>query len=431
MISLKYYDVIKKDVFPLATSITGDGNKKFLRIIKKHFPKLKIFRVNSGKQVFDWKIPPEWNIKTAYVLDKNKKKIINFKDHNLHIVGYSIPVNKILKKKELLKKLHSLKNQPNAIPYVTSYYSKNWGFCVSHKQKKSIIKKYKNSDKFKVVIKSNHNYRGQLCFGEYLLPGKSKSEILISTYICHPSMANNELSGPIVSMSLIDYFKKNKQDKSLRFVFLPETIGSIAYLNKNLKLLKKNVIGGFILSCIGDERKYSCMLSKYANSLSDQSILEAYKKLKIKFKKYSFLERGSDERQYNSPGIDLPISSIFRSKYGDYKEYHTSLDDFNLVTKKGIAGGAKVAINAIKILSNKIIPKSTILCEPQLIKRNLYSGLSFKNNKRSYNFKKLLNFLQFADGTNDLNKISKSIRLSYKETYKIYKILIKNKLITV
>ncbi len=431
MISLKYYDVIKKDVFPLATSITGDGNKKFLRIIKKHFPKLKIFRVNSGKQVFDWKIPPEWNIKTAYVLDKNKKKIINFKDHNLHIVGYSIPVNKILKKKELLKKLHSLKNQPNAIPYVTSYYSKNWGFCVSHKQKKTIIKKYKNSDKFKVVIKSNHNYRGQLCFGEYLLPGKSKSEILISTYICHPSMANNELSGPIVSMSLIDYFKKNKQDKSLRFVFLPETIGSIAYLNKNLKLLKKNVIGGFILSCIGDERKYSCMLSKYANSLSDQSILEAYKKLKIKFKKYSFLERGSDERQYNSPGIDLPISSIFRSKYGDYKEYHTSLDDFNLVTKKGIAGGAKVAINAIKILSNKIIPKSTILCEPQLIKRNLYSGLSFKNNKRSYNFKKLLNFLQFADGTNDLNKISKSIRLSYKETYKIYKILIKNKLITV
>ena len=430
MISLKYYDVVKKDVFPLNTSITGKGNRKFLSIIKKYFPKLKIFKINSGKQVFDWKIPPEWNIKKAYVLDKNKNKIINFKDHNLHIVGYSIPVNKILKKKELLKKLHSLKNQPNAIPYVTSYYTKNWGFCVTHKQKKMIIKKYKNSDKFKVVIKSNHNYRGQLCFGEYLIPGKSKSEILISTYICHPSMANNELSGPIVSMCLIDYFKKNKQDKSLRFVFLPETIGSIAYLYKNLKLLKKNLIGGFNLSCIGDEKKYSCMLSKYENSLSDQSILEAYKRLKIKFKKYSFLERGSDERQYNSPGIDLPISSIFRSKYGDYKEYHTSLDDFNLVTKKGITGGAKVAINAIKILSNKVIPKSTILCEPQLIKRNLYSGLSFKNNKRSINFRKILNFLQFADGTNDLNKISKSIRLSYKETHKIYKILIKNKLIT-
>jgi len=431
MISLKYYDVVKKDVFPLATSITGKGNKKFLRIIKKYFPKLKIFKISSGKQVFDWKIPPEWNIKTAYVLDKNNKKIINFKDHNLHIVGYSIPVNKILKKKELLKKLHSLKDQPNAIPYVTSYYTKNWGFCITHKQKKTIIKKYNNNDKFKVVIKSNHNYRGQLCFGEYLIPGKSKSEILISTYICHPSMANNELSGPIVSMSLIDYFKKNKQDKTLRFVFLPETIGSIAYLHKNIKLLKKNIIGGFNLSCIGDEKKYSCMLSKYENSLSDQSVLEAYKKLKIRFKKYSFLERGSDERQYNSPGIDLPISSIFRSKYGDYKEYHTSLDDFNLVTKKGITGGAKVAINAIKILSNKIIPKSTILCEPQLIKRNLYSGLSFKNNKKSVNFRKLLNFLQFADGTNDLNKISKSIRLSYKETYKVYKILIKNKLITV
>ncbi len=232
------------------------------------------------------------------------------------------------------------------------------------------------------------------------------------------------------TVKFLDYFKKNRQDKSLRFVFLPETIGSIAYLSKNLKFLKKNIIGGFNLSCIGDERKYSCMLSKYENSLSDQSILEAYKRLKIKFKKYSFLERGSDERQYNSPGIDLPISSIFRSKYGDYKEYHTSLDDFNLVTKKGITGGAKVAIKAIKILSNKVIPKSTILCEPQLIKRNLYSGISFKNNKRSINFRKILNFLQFADGTNDLNKISKSIRLSYKETHNIYKILIKNKLIT-
>ena len=431
MISLKYYDVVKKDIFPLATSITGRGSKKFLKIIKKHFPKLKIYRINSGKQVFDWKIPPEWNIETAYVLDKNNRKIINFKNHNLHIVGYSIPINKTLKKKELLKKLHSLKSQPNAIPYVTSYYNKNWGFCITHNQKKSIIKNYKNSDKFKVVIKSNHNYNGQLCFGEYLIPGKSKSEILISTYICHPSMANNELSGPIVSMSLIDYFKKNRQDKTLRFVFLPETIGSIAYLSKNLEVLKKNVIGGFNLSCIGDERKYSCMLTKYGNSLSDQSILEAYKRLKIKFKKYSFLERGSDERQYNSPGIDLPISSIFRSKYGDYKEYHTSLDDFNLVTKKGITGGAKVAINAIKILSNKIIPKSSVLCEPQLIKRNLYSGLSFKNNKSSINFRKLLNFLQFADGTNDLNKISESIRLSYNETFKIYKILIQNKLITI
>jgi len=429
MLTEKYYDLVKKDIYPLATSLTGKGARTFLKIIQKNFPKLKIHKVASGTKVFDWKIPNEWNIDDAYIIDKYNKKIIDFKNHNLHIVGYSIPINTFLNKKQLFKKIHTLKKQPTAIPYITSYYSKNWGFCATHKQKIFFEKKYKNSDKFKVVIKSSLNPRGQLCYGEYTIPGKSKSEILISTYICHPSMANNELSGPIVSMSLINYFKKIKLDKTLRFVFLPETIGSIAFLKKNLDLLKKNIIGGFNLSCIGDERQHSCMLTKYEDSLSDESILETYKKLKIRFKKYSFLHRGSDERQYNSPGIDLPVSSIFRTKYGEYKEYHTSLDDFNLVTKKGISGGAKVAMNAIKILSKKIVPKNTILCEPQMAKRNLYSYLSTKNNKSSLNFRKLLNFLQYADGTNDLKKISRLIKLKYKETFKIYKLLRKNNLI--
>ena len=431
MLTKKYYDIVKKDIYPLATSLTGRGAKSFLNIIKKNFPKLKIYKVKSGKKVFDWRIPPEWNIKEAYIIDKNNKKIINFRNHNLHIVGYSIPLNKFLSKKELFEKIHSIKEQPNAIPYVTSYYFRDLGFCTTHKHKTFLEKKYSNSDIFKVVIKSNLNSKGHLCYGEYVIPGKSKSEILISTYICHPSMANNELSGPIVSMSLINYFKKLKSlEKTLRFVFLPETIGSITYLNKNIDKLKKNVIGGFNVSCIGDEKQHSCMLTKYENSLSDQSILATYKKLNLKYKKYSFLERGSDERQYNSPGIDLKIASIFRSKYGEYKEYHTSLDDFNLVTKKGISEGAKVAMNAIKILSKKIIPKYTILCEPQMGKRNLYSNLSFKHNKKSFNSRKLMNFLQYADGSNDLVKISKLIKLKYGETFKIYRLLSKHNLIT-
>ena len=430
MLTNKYYDLVKKEIYPLATSLTGKGARTFLKIIQKNFPKLKIHAVASGTKVFDWKIPQEWNISDAYIVDKYNKKIINFKDHNLHIVGYSTPINKDLNKQQLLKKIHTLKSQPTAIPYITSYYSRNWGFCTTHKQKIFLKNKYKNSDKFKVVIKSSLNAKGRLCYGEYIIPGKSKSEILISTYICHPSMANNELSGPIVAMSLINYFRKFKLlDKTLRFVFLPETIGSIAYLDKNLNLLKRNVIGGFNLSCIGDDNQHSCMLTKYGNSLADDSILATYKKLKLKYKKYSFLQRGSDERQYNSPGIDLPISSIFRTKYGEYKEYHTSLDDFNLVTKKGISGGAKVAMNAIKILSKKIVPKNIILCEPQMAKRNLYPHLSSKNNKSFLNFRKLLNFLQYADGTNDLEKISKLIKLKYKETFKIYKLLIKNNLI--
>ena len=425
----KYYSLARQKLFPICRSITGSGIRKTLKIIKNEFPKLKIYNVPSGTKVFDWNIPPEWNIKDAYILDKNNKKIVNFKNNNLHLVGYSIPVNKFFSKKELFNHIHTLPKQPTAIPYITSYYKKYWGFCVSHKQKLQFKKKYKNLDKFKVVIKSNLNSKGNLNYGELILKGKSKQEILISTYVCHPSMANNELSGPIVSMCLINHFSKLKNlQKTIRFIFIPETIGSITYLSKNLSYLKANVFGGFNLSCIGDEKQHSCIFSKYENSPSDRAIIESYNKLKIKFKRYSFLERGSDERQYNSPGIDLPITSIFRTKYGEYPEYHTSLDDFNLVTEKGIKAGLSVVKEAINILNEKIIPKNNILCEPQMSKRSLRSSLSTKDFKKStLNY---MNFLQYADGNNDLKEISELIKISYKKTFKIYNILTKYKLIT-
>lgn len=416
----KFYELAKNKLFPITRSLTGKGVKDTLEIIKKEFPRLKIKKIKSGTKVFDWKIPDEWNISDAYVIDKKGKKIIDFKNHNLHVVGYSIPVNKYIPKKHLIKNLYFLRNQPKAIPYVTSYYKKRWGFCLSYDHFKKIKKNYLNNDLFKVVIKSNFNTKGNLNYGELVLKGKSSQEILISTYICHPSMANNELSGPIVSMGLINYFQNKKNlKKTLRFIFIPETIGSISYLSQNLKKLKKNLIGGFNLSCIGDERAHSCMFTKYNDSPSDEALLQAYKNLKIKkFKIYSFLKRGSDERQYNSPGIDLPIASIFRTKYGNYPEYHTSLDDFNLVTLKGIKGGFRVAKEAINIILKNIYPTSTILCEPQLSKRGLYPSLSTKNKKTTS--KDFLSFLQYSDGKNSLNKISKLIKLNLKATKKIY-----------
>jgi aminopeptidase-like protein len=423
----KYYQLAKRSLFPICRSLTGDGVRKTLKIIKKEYPKLKICKVPSGTKVFDWNVPSEWNIKDAYILDKNNKKIVDFKNNNLHLVGYSIPVNKFFSKKELFHHIHSLPKQPKAIPYITSYYKKYWGFCVSHNKKLKFNKNYKNSDKFKVVIKSNLNSKGHLNYGELILNGKSKQEILISTYICHPSMANNELSGPIVSMCLINHFSKIKNlDKTIRFIFIPETIGSITYLSKNLSYLKANVVGGFNLSCIGDERQHSCMFSKYENTPSDRAIVEAYNKLKIKFKRYSFLERGSDERQYNSPGIDLPIASIFRTKYGKYPEYHTSLDNFNLVTEKGVKGGFNVAKEAIRILIKKIVPKNKILCEPQMGKRGLYPTLSTKNKKKIT--KHFMSFLQYADGKNDLENISNLLNIELGLTRKIYNILKKNNL---
>lgn len=417
----KYYNIGKNILFPICRSITGQGIKKTLKIIKNEFPKLKIYNVNSGEKVFDWKIPPEWNIKDAYILDQKNNRIIDFKKNNLHIISYSVPVNKNLKKREMLSRLFVNKKIPNSIPYITSYYKKYWGFCCTYYQKKTIQKNYDSGSKFKVVIKSSLNKNGKLSYGELIIPGKSKKEILISTYVCHPSMANNELSGPIVSMALIKYFEKKKLDKTLRFVFIPETIGSITFLNKNLKYLKENLIGGYNLSCIGDNRMHSCIFSKYGNTHSDQSLTKAYKKLNIKPRIYNFLDRGSDERQYNSPGIDLPIASIFRTKYGEYPEYHTSLDNFDVVTEKGLFGGFLVAKTAIEILLKIIIPKSKILCEPQMGKRKLYPTLS--RNKISQSTKNIMNFISYSDGKNDLQTISKYIKRNYSTTNKIYKFL--------
>ena len=424
----KYYNIAKTKLFPITRSLTGDGVKKTLNIIQKELPKLKIKKFKSGIKVFDWNIPEEWNVTDAYVIDKYNNRIIDFKKNNLHLVGYSIPIKKNITKKELFKNLYFLKNQPKAIPYITSYYKRRWGFCISYNEYKILDKRYSLNDKFKVVINSNLNKKGNLNYGELILKGKSKKEILISTYICHPSMANNELSGPIVSMGLINYFKNKKLNKTLRFVFIPETIGSISYLSKNLKYLKENVIGGYNLSCIGDERQHSCMFSKYQNSPSDEAVIEAYKLLKIKnYKVYPFLKRGSDERQYNSPGIDLKISSIFRTKYGEYPEYHTSLDNFNLVTLKGCVGGFNVARKSIEILLERIYPTFKIMCEPQMGKRGLYPTLSTKD--RTKENKSYRNFLQYADGTNSLEKISNLIKLDLNSVKKIYSILLKNNLI--
>jgi len=444
-------DMIKlgKKLFPICRSLTGNGNLRTLKIIKSKIPNLKIKKIRSGTKVYDWKIPSEWNINDAYIKDKFGKKIIDFKVNNLHLVNYSIPVKKkIITKSKLYKRLYCIKELPSAIPYVTSYYKKYWGFCLTYNQKKIIDKTYKNNDVFEVCINSTFKDNGVMHYGELILPGKNKDdkeEILISTYICHPSMANNELSGPLVTTALAKEFLNKKLKKTLRILFISETIGSIAYISKNLKKLKNNIIGGYVLTCIGDTRNYSYLETKYGNSPSDIAAKKAFKELNIKYKKYSFLERGSDERQYNAPGVDFKIGSIMRSKHGTYKEYHTSLDNFNLVKSEGLQGGYKVAKKAIlhlmdytknnverKINMQRLNPISQITCEPNLGKRGLYnliSNLKFGNVSRRPISKNILNFLQYADGTNNLREISKYIKLSIKKTTFTYHFLKKIKLV--
>ena len=222
--------------------------------------------------------------------------------------------------------------------------------------------------------------------------------------------------------------KKKKLNHKLRFIFIPENIGSQAYISRNLSKLKKNVIGGFVLSCIGDNRNHSCMLSRNKTAPSDIALLETYKKLNLNFKIHSFTTSGSDERRFNYPGIDIPITSIFRTKYGEYPEYHSSLDNFNLVTLKGIKGGFKVAMNAISCLDKKIIPRNRLPCEPQLGKRKLYSTIS-KNSLHPKD-RNYINFLLYADGKTDLRQIKKILNISNFECFKIYQILKKNSLIS-
>ncbi|MDC0853501.1 DUF4910 domain-containing protein, partial [Candidatus Pelagibacter sp.] len=323
-------------------------------------------------------------------------------------------------------KVYSNKKIKNAIPFVTSYYKKNWGFCLSYNDKKKIEKNYTDIDKFKVKIDSSFNSNGKLHYGEVLLGNnKNKKEILISTYVCHPSMANNELSGPILSMSLINHFRNKKLNINIRFLFIPETIGSIAYISRNFKFLKKNIIGGYNLTCVGDEKTYSCIPSPSQKSASDIALFESYKELRIKFKKYDFLSTaGSDERQYNHPSVNLGITVVCRSKFSTFKEYHTSLDDFNLVTKKGIYESYLLVKRAIFFMQKQIYPKPTTVCEPKLDKHHLMKTVSTTGNRNIY-----LDFLRYADGKNSLDIIAKKTKFQLQKVKKIYYILKKKKIV--
>ena len=412
---------LAKELWPIHRTIAGPGIKSSLRIIKSYQDLLKIRSIKSGTKAFDWKIPNEWSIKNAWV-KSNNKKIIDYKNNNLHVVGFSEKINKKISFEKLAKKLHYLKNKPNAIPYVTSYYKKYWGFCINYNQ----FKKLKKGE-YHVYIDSNFK-KGNLNYGEIFLRGKSKKEILFSTYLCHPSMANNEISGPCVSTFLSEYIKNfHNRYYSYRFLFIPETIGSIAYISKNLKKMKKNIIAGFNLSCIGDEREYSYVSSRTGNTLADQVAKKVLNSIDKNFKKYSWLERGSDERQYCSPGVDLPICTLTRSKFGKFKEYHNSLDVLGkVVTQKGLESSLEMLKKLVNFFEQNSYYNSVYKCEPFMTKRNLYNTVSkFENS----NNQSLIDVLSLCDGKTELEDIAKICNLSKAKLNFIIKILEENKLI--
>ncbi|HEC1575850.1 TPA: DUF4910 domain-containing protein, partial [Campylobacter upsaliensis] len=372
-------------------------------------------------KVFDWTIPPEWSVKDAYIITPQNEKICDFKKHNLHLLNYSTSIDTTLEFEELDKHLYSLKELPNAIPYVTSYYKKRWGFCLTHHQRLKLTR-----GKYRVFIDTKHDEKGVLNYADILIPSttNAKDEILISTYLCHPSMANNELSGPCVAIFLAKWLHTlTKRKYNYRFVFVPETIGSIAYLSKHLKHLKQNVKAGFVLSCVGDEGAYSLIHSPSANTLGDKIALHTLKNKK-NFKEFNFLQRGSDERQYCSPLVNLPVVCVYRTRFGDFKEYHTSLDDLTLITPKGLGESLEAMEEIILNLENNAIYKSTTFCEPNLGKRGLYPTLNLRNQPPQ-----ISTFLAFCDGKNDVLDIAQMMNLQGYELENIIRDLLKHNLI--
>jgi len=394
-----------RELYPIPRSLTGDGVRQTLDYLSVLNPILQTKGVKSGQPVFDWNVPEEWKIVDAYIehLDSGQR-FAEFSKLNLHVVGYSEPVDQIMSLDQLKPKIFTHPDQPDWVPYVTSYYKRSWGFCMSEREKASLP-----LGDYRVVIDSAL-FEGEMLYADARIVGESEKEVFFSSYICHPSMANNELSGPVLISALMRYVDKEipKPLFSYRFVLVPETIGSLTYLDQNMDELKSKVVCGFNLSCVGDDRSYSHVESRLGATLADRALEASFIGLP-NARKYSFLERGSDERQYCAPGVDLPLAGFCRSKYHEYPEYHTSADNFEVVSEAGLQGAYDVLTTIIRAFEGGLYPKVRVLGEPQLGKRGLYPTTSQRG---SYDgVRARMDVLAYADGAHSVFDIATRIQV--------------------
>lgn len=391
-------------LFPLNRTLAGPDTRKTLDFLKSVVPNIVIKSIDSGTKVFDWEVPKEWHVREAYVENSLGERVIDYENNNLHLIGYSKPFSKTLEYEELSQNLYSLPDQPDFIPYITSYYSENWGFCISEKQKGQL-----GPGPYKVLIDTFFQ-EGELNYGELLVPGRNVDEILISTYICHPSMANDNLSGVAVSLALAKWLTlRQNLEFSYRVIFLPETIGSLVYIHENLEDLIRNVKAGWVITCVGDIGQFSFIPSITGNSLSDRISRKILNDQGLHWKEYSFLDRGSDERQYCAPGCDLPVASITRSKYGEFPEYHTSGDNLEFVNSKSLQESFDIYRDILIGLERNGTFQANTIGEPNLGKRGLYPTLSTKASASTV--QDLLNVYIFCNGERDLLEISELAKL--------------------
>ena len=412
-------DEYLKRLFPITRSLTGQGNRETFQILEEIAP-IVVTEYPSGTSAYDWKVPDEWVIRDAYIKDANGNRIVDFRECNLHVVSYSIPVNSEMAFADLKPKLHRLENNPDAIPYRTSYYSRDWGFCVTGRQFERLES---IPGMLNVHIDSEFRSDGSMSIGELIIPGHSEEEYLVSTYCCHPSMANDNLSGLLTAALLArGFLQGNKPQKSWRFIFVPETIGAIAYLHYN-EVEMKSIEGGFVVTTCGGPGPLGYKESYLGDHLIDRAIRYAFKNIGLEPLHYPFRPDGSDERQYSSPGFRIPVATITRDKYYEYSQYHTSLDNLDFVNGSQLLESFRLYCDVASILDlNRCYRSTAPYGEPQLSRRKLYppigGGLNQKDNtENSPNLENeidVITWLLFtADGKQDLLSVAKRSNIEF------------------
>lgn len=419
-IGLKMFDIAEK-LFPICRSITGDGVRQTLRILQDYIP-LKIHEVPTGTSVFDWTIPKEWNIRDAWLKAPDGQKIIDFKANNLHLLNYSIPIHQKMPLEELQKHLFSLPDQPDLIPYRTSYYQENWGFCLSHRQYETLP-----TGNYEVYIDSSLE-QGSLTYGEFFIPGKSTDEILLTAHVCHPSLANDNLSGISLLIALGQWLQAQQNRYSYRFLFIPGTIGSITWLALNESHVG-NIKHGLVASLVGDAGGFTYKRSRRGDAEIDQVATHVLKYAGFDFKLLDFFPYGYDERQFCSPGFNLPVGNLTRSPFGQYPEYHTSGDNLQLIQPKFLEESFEVYQQIITVLEqNNYYQNLCPKCEPQLGKRGLYDSIGGQSDQKNLQLA-MLWVLNYSDGKNSLLDIAKKAELPFSLIFKISKVLIDHQLL--
>jgi aminopeptidase-like protein len=392
-------------LYPICRSITGNGVRATLRNVREQIA-LKIDEVATGTQVFDWTVPKEWNIKAAYIKDSQGRKVVDFEKSTLHVLNYSVPVNTKLSLKELKKHLYTVPEHPDWIPYRTSYYKENWGFCLSHRQLQQLV-----DDEYEVFIDASLE-NGYLSYGEYFLPGQMDDEVLISTHICHPSLANDNLSGVALAVVLARHLSKLPLRYSYRFLFIPGTIGSITWLSLN-EAHASRIKNGLVLACVGDSGKVTYKKSRRGNAEIDRAVLKVLKDAGNPYEVFDFSPYGYDERQFCSPGFNLPVGCFMRTPHGEFPEYHTSADDLQFVKPEFLQDSFAKCLSVVSILeSNKRYLNQNPKCEPQLGKRGLYESIGGGTDKKLQELS-MLWVLNLSDGTHTLLDIAERSGLEF------------------